>query len=120
MKKLFLILAGLLVSTAALAADPLEARHGSDYSSIIFLVIFVLIFYFLLIRPQMRRSKETRQMMSQLGMGDEVVTQGGIVGKISKMDDGFVSLTVAENVTIKFQKQAISKVLPKGTVNTLK
>ena len=116
MKKLLLTLAGLLASSVALAADPLTSGHHSGYSSIIFLVIFVLIFYFLLIRPQMKRSKETRQMLSTIGVGDEVVTQGGIVGKISKMEDGFITLTVADKVDIKFQKQAVASVLPKGTM----
>lgn len=118
MKKLLFTLAGLLATTAALAADPLTggARHGSGYSSIIFLVIFVLIFYFLLIRPQMKRSKQTRQMLSALNVGDEVVTQGGIVGKVSKMEDGFITVTVADKVDIKFQKQAVATVLPKGTM----
>ncbi len=120
MKKWLLVLAGTLASTAALAADSLTGiaskPEGFRFSSIGFLVIFVAIFYFLLIRPQMKRNKTTRQMLGSLGVGDEVVTQGGIIGKVEKMDDTIITLTIAENIMVKFQKQAVASVLPKGTV----
>lgn len=117
MKKLALTVAGL-VATSVVLADPLTDAAGghSDYSSLIFLALFVLVFYFLLIRPQMKRSKAMRDMVSSLQVGDEVMTQGGMVGKIDKMEDSFIYLSVADNVTLKFQKQSIANVLPKGTL----
>lgn len=121
MKKWFIFLVGTLASTAALAVDTpaTQVAHkteGFGLSSIGFLIIFIAIFYFLLIRPQMKRSKATREMLSSLGVGDEVVTQGGMMGKVEKMNDNVISLTIADNVTVKFQKQAIATVLPKGTI----
>lgn len=115
MKTLLAIVLGLGLTGTALAADPLTSGGGDNYSSLIFLLIFVFIFYFLLIRPQMKRSKQTREMLGNLSVGDEVMTQGGLIGKIAKMEDSFIHLKVADSVTLKYQKQAITAVLPKGT-----
>ncbi len=113
MKNLLAILALIGLSSRAFAAEPAPAN---GYGSLILIVVFIAIMYFLMIRPQMKRSKEHRQLLSSLGKGDEVVTNGGIVGKIAKVGDNFIEVTVAENVDIKVQKQAVSTVLPKGTV----
>lgn len=114
-------IAAILAAPAVLAdpvAGPAAAPGGFNYMSIGFLAVFIIIFYFLMIRPQMKRSKEMRTMMSQLAKGDEVVTTGGMLGKISKIGDNFIELTIAENVDIKIQKQAIANVMPKGTVKS--
>ncbi|MGH8456977.1 MAG: preprotein translocase subunit YajC [Stenotrophobium sp.] len=83
------------------------------------LVFLVVLFYFMLIRPQQKRNKETKQMLSALAKGDEAVTSGGLAGKIVNIGEVYVSMEVADNVTIKVQKSAVTGVLPKGTLKTL-
>jgi preprotein translocase subunit YajC len=80
-----------------------------------FIIIFVL-FYFMLIRPQMKRAKEQKKMIDALQKGDEVVTSGGLLGKVTKVGEQYVSLEIAENVVVQVQKQTIQTVLPKGTI----
>ena len=82
-----------------------------------FVVIFVL-FYFMLIRPQMKRAKEQKKMVETLQKGDEVITAGGLLGKITKVGDQFISLEIADNVTIQVQKQTVQTLLPKGSVKS--
>jgi preprotein translocase subunit YajC len=81
-------------------------------------VIFVL-FFFMIIRPQMKAAKEQRAMIAALQKGDEVITSGGIVGKISKVSEAFVSIEIAPNTEITVQKQAVQSALPKGTIKSL-
>ena len=80
------------------------------------LMSFLPLVYFMLIRPQMKRAKEQKSMISALAKGDEVLTNGGILGRVDDIADQFVTLEIAPNVTVKLQKQAISAVLPKGTL----
>jgi preprotein translocase subunit YajC len=85
--------------------------------------IFILIamfglMYFLLIRPQQKRAKDHKKVLSELKKGDEVVTNGGIVGKINSVDETFVDLEIASGVTVKVQKQGINNKMPKGTVKS--
>ena len=80
------------------------------------LIILFGIFYFMLIRPQMKRAKDQRTMIAALAKGDEVLTNGGILGRVNEIADQFVVLEIAANVSVKLQKQAISAVLPKGTL----
>jgi len=80
------------------------------------LLFLLVLFYFMLIRPQMKRAKEQRAMIGGLAKGDEVVTNGGIAGRIDELGDSFVTLEIAANVKIKLQKSAITLVLPKGTL----
>ncbi len=82
------------------------------------IAIFV-VFYFLLIRPQQKRAKEARAMLDALQKGDEVVTAGGIVGKIAKLTDQYATVEIAPNVEITVQRVAISQLLPKGTIKAL-
>ncbi len=105
--------------SSAHAASGAGAPAGAGYEQLIFLGIFVLIFYFLLIRPQNKRRKEHQELMGSLSNGDEVVTAGGIVGKISKVEDDFVVLEVGKGVVLRFQKSAIGATLPKGTLKSL-
>jgi preprotein translocase subunit YajC len=88
----------------------------SPWSPLIMLAIFFAVFYFLVIRPQTKRAKEHRQLVSALTKGDEVITNGGIAGRIEAVSDAFLTVEIAEGVRIKVQKQAISAVLPKGTL----
>jgi preprotein translocase subunit YajC len=87
--------------------------------SLLPLVIIFVLFYFLLIRPQSKKQKEHRQMIDSLGSGDEVVTGGGIVGRITDVGDQFLTVEFAEGVTMKVQKHTIAAVLPKGTMKSV-
>ena len=82
------------------------------------LLMFVVL-YFLMIRPQMKRAKEHKAMIEALQKGDEVVTAGGLVGRVSKIGDNYVSLQVADNVEVVVQRASVQMVLPKGTLKTL-
>ncbi len=108
-----------LFETMAYAAE--EGGFGGDSGliNILFLGGFVLIFYFLLIRPQSKRRKEQQALMSGLAKGDEVVTSGGMVGQINKVEDDFVKVQVAPNIELRVQKSAMVATLPKGTLKSL-
>jgi preprotein translocase subunit YajC len=107
-------LAARTVVADTIAVSP----QGFNWQSIGMLVVFIAIFYFLLIRPQMRRSKAMRNLLSNLSVGDEVMTSGGIVGRIEKLSDSFIEVAIADNVVIKVQKQAVVSVVPKGTMKS--
>lgn len=89
---------------------------GGLIELVLMMAVFFAIMYFLIIRPQQKRQKEHRGMIEALNKGDEVVTGGGVLGKITQIDDGFIQLEVAENVKIKVQKHAVAAVMPKGTL----
>ena len=80
------------------------------------LIVIFIVFYFILIRPQTKKQKEHQEMINALEVGNEVVTAGGILGKIQEMNENYVNLEISENVTIKIQRQTISSLLPKGTI----
>jgi preprotein translocase subunit YajC len=88
---------------------------GSAWGSLIMLVVFFAIFYFLIIRPHQKRMNEHKKMVDALSRNDEVVTQGGILGRIEEIDESFVTLEVAQGVKLRVQKQAVTGVMPKGT-----
>ena len=104
------LISSAYAQTAAPGAGP------NALMSFLPLVILFGIFYFMLIRPQMKRAKEQRTMISALAKGDEVLTNGGLLGRIEDIADQFVTLEIAPNTVVKLQKQAISAVLPKGTL----
>ena len=82
------------------------------------LIIIFVIFYFLLIRPQMKRAKEHKKLVADLGNGDEVVTNGGLLGRITNVGESFITVELADNVQIKVQRHAVSNVMPKGTIKS--
>jgi preprotein translocase subunit YajC len=82
------------------------------------LVILFGVFYFMLIRPQMKRAKEQRTMVAALGKGDEVLTNGGLLGRIDHISEQFISLEIASGVIVKMRRDAVSAVLPKGTLKS--
>jgi preprotein translocase subunit YajC len=82
------------------------------------LIIIFVIFYFLLIRPQMKRAKDHRKLVEKLATGDEVVTNGGLLGRITRVDESFVTVEFAENMQVKVQKHAVANVMPKGTIKS--
>lgn len=88
----------------------------SSLMSMLPLLLMFVVLYFVMIRPQMKKQKEHRAMIDALAKGDEVVTAGGLLGRISKMGDNYVGLDVANNVEIQIQRSAIVQVLPKGTI----
>jgi preprotein translocase subunit YajC len=91
------------------------AQGGDTLMGMLPIILMFVILYFLMIRPQMKKAKETKTMLEGLAKGDEVIAVG-ILGKVEKINDNFVSLEIAPNVTIQVQKQAITTLLPKGTV----
>lgn len=103
-----------LISDAWAQAD----GGASGIVSFLPLIIIFVLFYFLLIRPQQKRTKDHKTMIGGLGKGDEVVTSGGALGKITDMDDNFISLEIAKGVNIKVQRHMISQLMPKGTIKS--
>ncbi len=96
-----------------------SATPGNDLMSFLPLIVIFVLFYFMIIRPQMKAAKEQRAMIAALQKGDEVVTSGGIVGKVTKVAEAFVTIEIATNTEITVQKQAIQTALPKGTIKSL-
>ena len=82
------------------------------------LVLIFVVFYFLLIRPQTKRAKEHRAMVAALAVGDEVVTGGGLLGKVTEVSDQFLTVEIAEGVAVKIQRHTVQSVLPKGTLKS--
>lgn len=108
----------MLISNAyaqtAAAAGPMDS-----VMQFLPIILMFVVLYFLMIRPQMKKAKEHKSLIEALGKGDEVITSGGIAGRITKVSDDFVTVAVAENVEIQMQKPAIAVVLPKGTLKSL-
>jgi preprotein translocase subunit YajC len=92
---------------------------GSPMAQILFFAMIIAVFYFLMIRPQMKRAKEHKSMVDALSKGDEIITGGGIAGKVVEVGDNFVQVEIAANTVVTIQKQTITAVLPKGTLKTL-
>ena len=89
---------------------------GGGLEMLLMMGVFFAIMYFMIIRPQQKRAKEHKNMLAELGKGDEVVTGGGLLGKISSIGDNFVEIEIANNTQVKVQRQAIASVMPKGTM----
>jgi preprotein translocase subunit YajC len=106
----------LIVSPAAAQAAP--AQQGSPMSLLVMMVLFFAVFYFMAIRPQMKKAKEHRALLSGLSKGDEVLTNGGVAGRIDDLGESFVTVEIADGVKVKIQKNAISAVLPKGSLKS--
>ena len=92
---------------------------GGNLTSFLPLVLMFVVMYFLMIRPQQKRAKEQRAMMDALAKGDEVVTAGGMLGRVVKVVDAYVTIEVATGTEITVQKSAITTLLPKGTLKAL-
>jgi len=103
------------ISTAHAAG---EAPEGGGLQLIFMIALFFGIMYFMIIRPQSKKAKEHASLLDSLSKGDEVVTTGGILGKIVKLGDNFVELKVSDSSNIKIQRHAISTVMPKGTMKS--
>ncbi len=110
------MLASLIFPSAhAQAATP----GGTDLMAFLPMIAIFVVFYFLLIRPQQKRAKEQKAMLEALQKGDEIVTAGGVVGKISKLTDQYAVVEIAPNVEMTVQRAAVATLLPKGTIKAL-
>ena len=106
----------MIISPAFAQAAP---SGDPGYIGLLPIVLMFVLLYFLMIRPQMKRAKETKAMIEALQKGDEVITAGGVVGRITKLSDAYISLEIAPNTEISVQKAAIQVLLPKGTIKSI-
>ena len=110
----------MFISEAFAQAAPAAAAAGdsplSSLTSMLPLVLMFVVLYFVMIRPQMKRAKEAKAMIEALAKGDEVVTGGGMLAKISKLGESYLTVEIANGVEIQIQRTAIVQVLPKGTI----
>jgi preprotein translocase subunit YajC len=109
----------VFISSAFAQTAPAAAPAGGMMSSLTGMLPLVLMFvvlYFIMIRPQMKRQKEHRAMIDAIAKGDEVATAGGIVGRVTRLSEGFLHIEIASGVEVQIQRSAVSQVLPKGTV----
>ena len=106
----------LLISPAAAQAAP--GAQSSPMAGLLLPLVFIGVMFFFMIRPQMKRAKEHRELIAKLAKGDEVITNGGIAGRIDDLGENFVSVEIAEGVKVKLQRAAITAVLPKGTLKS--
>jgi preprotein translocase subunit YajC len=108
----------VIISNAFAQAAP--AGGDAGFMGLLPIVLMFVLLYFLMIRPQMKRAKEHKQMVEALQKGDEVLTSGGVVGRITVMGDAYVSLEIAPGIEISVQRSAVQTLLPKGTMKSLK
>lgn len=101
-------------------AEAATAPQGGGFMEFLPLIALIAVFYFLVLRPQSKRAKEHKTMMSALQRGDEVVTTGGEVGSVTKVYEEYVGVALGENIEVTVQKAAIQTVLPKGTIKSIK
>lgn len=107
-----------LIAEAYAQAPAGAPPQGSPYMTLIMMAVLFAVFYFLLIRPQAKRAKEHKAMVAGLAKGDEVVTVGGVLGRITQLNDNYVTLEIADKVEIKVQRSSVQTVLPKGTLKS--
>lgn len=110
---------GLFISDALAAATAGPGPQDSGIFSFVMIGVIFVLFYFMLIRPQNKRAKEHRDLLSQIKKGDEVVTSTGMLGKVTQVDEQYIKLSVADGFEISFQKHAVGAILPKGTLKSL-
>ena len=95
------------------------AAPGFGMENMLLIVLMFVVLYFLMIRPQMKRAKEHKGMIEALQKGDEVVTAGGVLGRISRINENYITLEIASNIEIQVQRPAVQLVLPKGTIKNI-
>jgi preprotein translocase subunit YajC len=105
-----------LISTAAAQAAGAPAAQGNPLGQMLLIPLMFVVLYFLMIRPQNKRQKEHRAMITALEAGTEIATAGGVVGKVTEVGENFVTVEIASNVLVKVQRNTIAQVLPKGTI----
>ncbi len=107
------------ISDAMAAATTAPGPQTDGTFSLIMIAAIFVLFYFMLIRPQSKRAKEHRELISKLKKGDEIITTGGMLAKVIAIDDQYIKVSIAEGVEISLQRNAVSAVLPKGTLKSL-
>lgn len=108
------------IAAPAYAAEvPAGAPQGGSMSFLLMFAIFFVFIYFAIWRPQNKRAREQQSMLSSLAKGDEVMTAGGLIGRITKLGDQFITVSVASNVDLMLQKSSVVNVLPKGTIKSI-
>jgi preprotein translocase subunit YajC len=105
----------LIASAMAQAGAP---QQPSMLGTFIPLILIVVIFWFLLIRPQMKRNKQHRELVAGLSNGDEVITAGGMLGRVTSVGESFVTVKLADDVEVQLQKHSVAQVVPKGTIES--
>jgi preprotein translocase subunit YajC len=105
-----------LISTARAQSE--APSGGGIMPTLIMVGLFFAFMYFLIIRPQMKRQKEHRQLLEGMEKGNEVITSGGVAGKVREIGENFIELEISDGVRVKVQKQAVSSVVPKGTLES--
>ena len=95
------------------------ASPGGGMESMLLIVVMFVVLYFLMIRPQMKRAKEHKGMIEALQKGDEVVTTGGVLGRISRINENYITLEIAPRVEVQMQRPSVQLVLPKGTIKNI-
>jgi preprotein translocase subunit YajC len=105
--------------TSAFAQGSAAGSAESSLMSFLPLILMFAVLYFIMIRPQMKRQKEHRNMLAAMAKGDEVITSGGIVGKVTKVSEAYVGVEISDGTEITVQKSAVSTILPKGTIKSL-
>lgn len=101
------------------AVDSAAPPPANNFSMLFFMGGFLLIFYFLIIRPKQKKEQEQNNILSKLDKGDEVITYSGLLGKISRIKDDYLILSIADNVEIKMQRSYVKSILPKGTLKNI-
>ncbi len=107
----------MLIKDAFAETAPAAAAPG--FESMFFVLALFVVFYLMMIRPQMKRQKEQRKMISEIKAGDEVVVAGGLAGRVVRVTDQYLAVEIADGVEVKVQKQAVGQLLPKGTLKAL-
>jgi preprotein translocase subunit YajC len=103
----------------AFAQTPASGPGGLDLMGLLPILLMFVVLWFIMIRPQMKRAKEHKKMVEELQKGDEIITAGGIVGRVNKLSEGYVMVEVADKVEIRVQRAAVQVVLPKGSIKAI-
>ncbi|MBM3349622.1 MAG: preprotein translocase subunit YajC [Betaproteobacteria bacterium] len=109
----------MLISNAFAQSAPAAGGDAGGLMSFIPLILMFVVLYFIMIRPQMKRQKETKAMLEALAAGDEVITAGGILGKVTAVKDQYVTVELVPGTEVQMQKNAVTSVLPKGTIKSV-
>ena len=112
------LMSNVYAAAATIPSSSPAGQADSAFSLAMIVGIFVLI-YLMLIRPQNKRAKEHRDLITQLKKGDEIITSGGVVGKVTHLDEQFIKLSISDGIEVHIQRTAVSSVLPKGTIKAL-
>ena len=107
------------ISDAIADAGAAASQTADPLASLILPIGLVVLFYFFLIRPQSKRQKEHKRLVNELQKGEEILTSGGILGKVTNIKDDFITLEIAKDVSLRIQKSAVQPIMPKGTIKEL-